>query len=56
MISPINNSQHPTPASEAKQQPRKPEPQTQAPKNGALSHDHVTLKNSGQANREEQSE
>jgi hypothetical protein len=56
MISPINNSQHTTPASEAKKQPRKLKAQTQAPKNGALSHDQVTLKNSGQVNREEQSE
>ena len=56
MISPINNSQHPTPASEAKQPSRKAEPQTQTPKNGALSHDQVTLKTSGQVNREEQSE
>jgi hypothetical protein len=56
MISPINNSQHSTPTSEAKQQPRKPEPQTQAPKNGALSHDQVTLTNSQQVNREEKNQ
>ena len=51
MISPINNSQHAAPASEAKNQP-KPKPQTQAPKNGALSHDQVTLTKSRQVNRE----
>jgi hypothetical protein len=51
MISPINNSQHAAPASEAKNQPRKPKPQTQAPKS-ALSHDQVTLTKSRQVSRE----
>jgi hypothetical protein len=50
MISPINNSQHAAPASEAKNQPRKPKPQT--PKS-ALPHDQVTLTNSRQVNRVE---
>jgi hypothetical protein len=54
MISHVNNSQHPTPASEVKQQPpRKPEPQAQSEKSGALSHDQVTLTNAGQVNGEE---
>ncbi|HEY1676900.1 MAG TPA: hypothetical protein VGG04_04280 [Candidatus Sulfotelmatobacter sp.] len=54
MISHVNNSQHPTPASEVKQQPpRKPEPQAPSQKSGALSHDQVTLTNAGQVNGEE---
>lgn len=55
MISPINNSQPASQTREAPEQPRRPEPQAQPQKSGALSHDQVTLTNSQQVNHEEES-
>jgi len=55
MTNPINNSQPTSQVHEAPQAHRKPEPQAQTQKSGALSHDQVTLTNSQQVNRDEES-